>query len=148
MTFDPQDPRRRIGIRLVGLARRWRKALDERLASAGLSDASWAPLIHLHELGDGISQSELAAAIGLDGSSLVRLLDLLIEQGLIERRPHASDRRVKLVQLTAAGRKTVVSIRKRLGSIERELLCDLRPSDAQAMLRAFDSIEARITALN
>lgn len=148
MTFDPQDTRRRIGIRLVGLARRWRKALDERLASAGLSDASWAPLMHLHELGDGISQSELAAAVGLDGSSLVRLLDLLVEQGLIERRPHASDRRVKLVQLTAAGRKTVLSIRKRLGSVESELLRDVHPDDAQAMLRAFDSIEARIAALN
>lgn len=148
MSFDPQDPRRRIGIRLVGLARRWRKALDERLASAGLSDASWAPLMHLHELGDGISQSELAAAVGLDGSSLVRLLDLLVEQGLIERRPHASDRRVKLVQLTVAGRQTVTSIRKRLGSVESALLCDVHPDDAQTMLRAFDSIEARIAAMN
>ncbi|MGO4611814.1 MarR family transcriptional regulator, partial [Variovorax sp. 2RAF20] len=79
----------RIGIRLVGLARRWRQALDARLSSAGLSDATWAPLIHLHELGGGISQSELAAAVGLDGSSLVRLLDILVEQALIERRPHA-----------------------------------------------------------
>ena len=148
MTFDPQDPRRRIGIRLVGLARRWRKALDERLASVGLSDATWAPLVHLHELGQAISQRELAAAVGLDGSSLVRLLDLLVEQGLIDRRPHASDRRVKLVQLTAAGRRTVTLIRKRLGSIESELLCDMHPDDAQTMLRAFDSIETRIAAMS
>ncbi len=148
MGINALDPRHRIGIRLVGLARRWRKALDARLSSAGLSDATWAPLIHLHELGDGISQSELATAVGLDGSSLVRLLDLLVEQGLIERRPHASDRRIRLVQLTPAGRRTVASIRKRLGSIEIELLSDVHPDDAQAMLRAFDCIEARIAAVN
>ncbi|MGO4392336.1 MarR family winged helix-turn-helix transcriptional regulator [Variovorax sp. M-6] len=146
MEYDPSELQHRIGIRLVGLARRWRQALDARLSSAGLSDATWAPLIHLHELGGGISQSELAAAVGLDGSSLVRLLDILVEQALIERRPHAVDRRVKLVHLTAAGRRTVASIRKRLRIIESELLADVDDHEAEAMLRAFEKIEARIAA--
>ena len=146
MENAPSELQHRIGIRLVGLARRWRQALDARLSSAGLSDATWAPLIHLHELGGGISQSELAAAVGLDGSSLVRLLDILVEQALIERRPHAVDRRVKLVHLTAAGRRTVASIRKRLRIIESELLADVDDHDAEAMLRALEKIEARIAA--
>ncbi len=140
------DQRRRIGIRLVGLARRWRQALDARLSSAGLSDATWAPLVHLRELGDGISQSQLAAAVGLDGSSLVRLLDILVEQGLIERRPHAGDRRIKLVYLTPDGRRALTSIRKRLVAIEDELLADLDEEDASALLLAFEKIDARIAA--
>lgn len=142
------DPKRRVGIRLVGLARRWRQALDARLSTQGLSDAAWTPLVHLHRLGDGISQSELAAAVGLDGSSLVRLLDMLVAQGLIERQPHATDRRVKLIFLTAAGRRTVTSIRKRLTVIEDALLADLDDAGAQALLQAFDRIEARIAALD
>ena len=137
---------RRIGIRLVGLARRWRQALDARLSSAGLSDATWAPLVHLHSLGDGISQSQLAASVGLDGSSLVRLLDILVEQALIERRPDASDRRVKLVHLTPAGRRAVTAIRKRLVAIEDELLADLSDEEARTLLLAFEKIEARIAA--
>jgi len=146
MTNESDDLHQRIGIRLVGLARRWRQALDARLSSVGLSDATWAPLMHLHERGGGISQSDLAAAVGLDGSSLVRLLDILVEQALIERRPHAVDRRVKLVHLTPAGRRTAASIRKRLQAIESELLADVDDQDAQAMLRAFERIEARIAA--
>ncbi|MBS0469189.1 MAG: MarR family transcriptional regulator [Proteobacteria bacterium] len=55
----------------------------------GLSDAAWTPLVHLHRLGDGISQTDMAAAEGLDGSSLVRLPDMLVAQGLIERQAHA-----------------------------------------------------------
>ena len=142
------DPRHRIGIRLVGLARRWRQALDARLYASGLSDATWAPLMHLHELGsdNDVSQSALAAAVGLDGSSLVRLLDILVERGLIERRPHPEDRRVKLVHLTPAGRRTVATLRKQLQAIESELLADIGEQDALAMLRAFERIEARIAA--
>ncbi len=143
------DPRHRIGIRLVGLARRWRQALDARLSASGLSDATWAPLMHLHELGsdNDVSQSALAAAVGLDGSSLVRLLDILVERGLIERRPHPEDRRVKLVHLTPAGRRTVAALRKQLQTIESELLADIGEQDAQTLLRAFERIEARIAAL-
>lgn len=142
------DPRYRIGIRLVGLARRWRQALDARLSASGLSDATWAPLMHLHELGsdNDVSQSALAAAVGLDGSSLVRLLDILVERGLIERRPHPEDRRVKLVHLTPAGRRTVASLRKQLQAIESELLADIGEHDAHTLLRAFERIEARIAA--
>ena len=146
MAASTPDIRHRIGIRLVGLARRWRQALDSRLSSLGLSDATWAPLVHLHELGGGISQSQLAAAVGLDGSSLVRLLDILVEQGLIERRPHDVDRRVKQVHLTPAARRAVGSTRRRLVAIETELLADLGEQEARVLLQAFDKIEARIAA--
>ena len=146
MPIRSQEHHRRIGIRLVGLARRWRLALDARLSSAGLSDATWSALVHLHELGDGISQSQLAAAAGLDGSSLVRLLDILVGQELVERRPHASDRRVKLLYLTQAGRRAVSSIRKRLVAIEDDLLADIDDEEARVLLRAFEKIETRIAA--
>ncbi|MBB3180862.1 MarR family winged helix-turn-helix transcriptional regulator [Variovorax sp. Sphag1AA] len=148
MATKSPEHHRRIGIRLVGLARRWRQALDARLSSAGLSDATWSALVHLHELGDGISQSQLAAAAGLDGSSLVRLLDILVDQQLVERRPHPSDRRVKLLHLTQAGRRALASIRKRLAAIEDELLADIDDEEAGVLLRAFEKIEARIAASN
>ena len=142
----PVSPKRLLGVRLVGLARRWRKLLDSRLAAEGLSDAVWTPLVHLHRQGDGMSQTKLAAAVGLDGSSLVRLLDALVAQGLVERQAHASDRRGKRGHLTPAGRRTAASIRKRLAAIEDELLADLDDPTAQALLQAFAQIEARIAA--
>lgn len=147
-TLHPSSPapKRLLGVRLVGLGRRWRKVLDTRLATEGLSDAVWTPLVHLLRLGDGISQTELAAAVGLDGSSLVRLLDTLVAQGLIERLPHPSDRRIKLVHLTHAGKRTANAIRKRIMTIEDELLADLDDAAAEALLRSFDQIDARIAA--
>lgn len=144
---EHSTPPHQFGMHLVGLARRWRQALDARLSSEGLSDAAWAPLIHLQRLGDGVSQSELAAAVGLDGSSLVRLLDLLVEQGLVERQPHPSDRRIKRVCLTPIGRRTVTSIQQRLCVVEDELMADLDPDTTRTLLHAFEKIDARIAAM-
>lgn len=145
---DSQSAKRRIGFQLVGLGRRWRQTLDTRLAQQGLSDAVWTSLVHLHRLGDGISQSELAASVGIEGSSLVRLLDTLVAQELVERHPHASDRRVKQLYLTAAGRSTVGTIRTHLEQIEDALLADLDEQEAAALLRGLEKINHGIQRLH
>lgn len=136
--------RRRFGIQLVGLARRWRRALDHRLAAIGLSDASWAPLVHLAERGDGLCQKELALAVGIDDSTLVRLIDLLAERGLVERRACTRDRRLKLLHLTPAGRAAVADIRIKLARIEDQLLEDLSDADIDTVMSAFARIDSRI----
>ncbi|WP_410859550.1 MarR family winged helix-turn-helix transcriptional regulator, partial [Paraburkholderia sp. SIMBA_054] len=56
-----------------------------------MTDATWVPLVHLHQTGGGLTQKELAALVGIDGSSLVRLLDILCRQGLAERRVDERD---------------------------------------------------------
>ncbi|HWU60537.1 MAG TPA: MarR family transcriptional regulator [Ensifer sp.] len=145
---NPSDlPRARFGIRFSMLARRWRRALDEYLVASGLSDATWVPLMHLHELGDGVTQKQLAARVGLDGSSLVRLLDILSRQGLVERRIDLADARARLVFLTDAGRARVADIRRALSEAEAEMLQDISDAELAAMLQHFASIENRLQAL-
>lgn len=147
MTTAPTSPRARFGVRFSLLARRWRRALDARLAEAGLSDATWVPLVHLQESGGGMTQKELAALVGIDGSSLVRLLDILCRQGLVERRVDASDGRARLVHLTATGKIRVAEIRRELAKGEAEMLADLSDSDIAGMLRHFERIEQRLQTL-
>lgn len=129
------------------LARRWRRALDERLAETGLSDATWAPLVHLQETGGGITQKELAALVGIDGSSLVRLLDILCRQGFAERRVDESDSRARLIYLTESGEQRVAAIRRELAKGEEEMLADISDADIASMLEHFDRIEERLTAM-
>ncbi|KAB2654690.1 MarR family transcriptional regulator [Brucella tritici] len=140
-------PRSQFGIRFSLLARRWRRALDIRLAEAGLTDATWVPLVHLHQTGGGVTQKELAALVGIDGSSLVRLLDILCRQGLAERRVDERDSRARLVHLTAQGEKRVAEIRQELAKGEKEMLADLSDDDIATMLRSFDSIEHRLSQI-
>lgn len=146
MHNNPSSPRFRFGIRFSLLARRWRHAIDAHLAAAGLTDATWVPLIHLQETGGGITQKELALLVGVDGSSLVRVLDILARQGLVERRPDASDGRARLIHLTDLGRQRVAEIRRTLAAGEDELLADLSDAEIAAMLGHFDRIEQRLAS--
>lgn len=150
MSQSPESAsaKRQIGFHLVGVGRRWRQTLDARLAQQGLSDAVWTSLMHLHRLGNGISQSELAASVGIEGSSLVRLLDTLVAQGLVERQPHATDRRIKQLYLTEAGSHSVSTIRLHLERIEEALLADLDEAEAAALLRGLEKINQGIQRLN
>lgn len=148
MTSAPDSPRARFGVRFSLLARRWRRALDAHLAASGLSDATWVPLVHLQESGGGITQKELAALVGIDGSSLVRLLDILSRQELIERRIDSADARARHVYLTDAGRKRVAEIRRALSEAEAVLLKDISDADIASMLGHFALIEARLQTVD
>ncbi|ANT60611.1 hypothetical protein AYJ57_09680 [Salipiger sp. CCB-MM3] len=136
-------PRDRFGFAFVSLARRWHRVVDMRLAEAGLTDATWRPLIHLAEGGDGISQRELAARISLDTSTLVRLLDLLVERGFIERRVDPNDRRARRIHLTEDGRRELSRIRAMLLQAEHDLLSGIGEDELANMLGSFARITAR-----
>jgi MarR family transcriptional regulator, transcriptional regulator for hemolysin len=116
-----QITRSNLLFRLALLTRSWRHVLDSEFQSHGLTDATWRPLLHLHSLGDGVRQKDLAASIGIEGPSLVRLLDTLSTKGLIRRREDSTDRRAKLLFLTPEGQLLTDRIQKTVMSLENEL---------------------------
>lgn len=144
------DLRRDFGFRLVLLARHWRQAIDHELFCAGLSDATWRPLVYLHRLGDGVRQKDLAAAMGLDGSSVVRLLDILTKRGLVIRTEDPSDGRVKRLSLSDEGRTTLAEVHRLLRDAEERFLTDCTDQDIATMMTAMAQIEHRLeeSALN
>ncbi|WP_028095181.1 MarR family winged helix-turn-helix transcriptional regulator [Pseudodonghicola xiamenensis] len=140
-------PRDRFGFLFVTQARRWRRVIDHELAKVGLTDATWTPLVHLKEGGDDISQTELAMRVGLDGSSLVRLLDLLEGKGFIERRVDSNDRRARRILLSPAGEAEVARIRAQLLRVERMLLADLDDAQIAAIVQGFEGIDRQTEAV-
>lgn len=144
--MDTLSPlRSRFGIKFSLLARRWRRAIDAHLTASGLTDATWVPLVHLKQTGGGITQKELAALVGVDGSSLVRVLDILAREGLIERRRDKSDGRANLISLTPEGEDRVGEIRRELARVESVMLSELSDHDIAAMLAHFETIERRMS---
>lgn len=139
--------RARFGVRFSLLARRWRRVLDVRLAEVGLTGTSWVPLVHLEETGGGLTQKELALLVGVDGSSLVRVLDILERDGLIERRRDEHDGRARRLYLTVEGTRRVAEIRQSLTASEEAMLVDMSDSDIAQMLEFCARIDARLNAL-
>jgi MarR family transcriptional regulator for hemolysin len=132
-----------FGFELAVASRRWRKRLDEALAEFGLTDATWRPLLHLGRLGDGARQNDLARSLGIEGPSLVRLLDRLEAAALIERREDAADRRAKTLHLTAEGRALLGRLQAVVRDAWRAITADIDPSELETCGRVLAQLAAR-----
>lgn len=131
-----------IGLKLARLPRLWRAILDKRLAPLGLTQTRWVTLYHLAHLGDGQAQCDLARAIGVEAPSLVRTLDQLAEQGLIERRPCGQDRRTKRVFLTDKATPLLNRIDTIVADARREMLEGMSDDDIAQLDGLLSRIES------
>jgi MarR family transcriptional regulator for hemolysin len=113
------------------LARLWRRALDVELQPLGLTEATWLALLHIARSKEAPRQKDLAVSLGLDSSSVVRLLDLLEQAAYIERQEGA-DRRAKTIALTASGKSVVAQVEKVATEARRRLLKGIPDAELEA----------------
>jgi MarR family transcriptional regulator for hemolysin len=137
-----------FGFRVSRIARRIRQAVDAELGAFGLTEATWRPLAYVGRLGAGVRQKELATALGIEGPSLVRLLDNLERRGLIERREDENDRRARGIHLTPAGRELAIRVAKIGTELQRRLLAELPLADLATCHRIFDHVEQKLDERN
>ena len=133
-----------FGFQISRIARRLRQAVDTELRAYGLTEATWRPLVYVARLGAGVRQKELAIALGIEGPSLVRLLDGLERRGLIERREDESDRRARGIYLTDAGHDLAVRVAKVGTEIQLRLLSRVPPQDLEICQRVLAQIEHQL----
>lgn len=122
------------------------KAMADKVASQySLSQATALPVLILGRLGaDGVRPGVLAEALGLEASSLVRVIDLLIENGLVERREDPQDRRAKILQLTEDGKTRAAQMEAALIPFRRDLFAEFEQADIDACLRVLTGLQSRI----
>src|SRR5205823_12041372 len=117
---DQSVSREYLGRRLALTAKAMREDFDTALSAVGGSLSTWIVLRHAQS-GTGFSQRELAAALAIEGSTLVRHLDRLEAAGLIERKRDPVDRRVTRVTVTAEGQRHLQAMTEVADRSEREV---------------------------
>src|ERR1700712_2241469 len=132
---------------LVVCGRGWRRAPNIMLTDHNLSDATAAPLIMLLRHGDLIPQGVLAERVGVEGPTLVRVLDGLESDGLICRLPDEADRRIKLVQLTDEGTRVAERCERCAAELREIMLGDIEPKQMLAALEVMRIIAGKAAAL-
>jgi len=80
--------------------------------------------------------------------SLVRLLDRLVEQGLLERRHDPKDRRANRLHLTAKGRELVDDLDGLSSTILSDVLRDVSDDAIETSLVTLRNIKERIKTLS
>jgi MarR family transcriptional regulator, transcriptional regulator for hemolysin len=133
-----------LGFLLHDVARLLRKRFEQRARGLGLTRSQWQTLANLNRC-EGIHQSRLAEILEIEPITLVRILDRLEERGLIERRAHPTDRRVRLLYLREAARPLIAAM-QRIGDATRgEALAGLPEADRDELMRMLAAMKANLS---
>lgn len=131
---------------ILAVARLWRRAADQVLDDCGLSHALAMPLLVLSRLGDHVRQGVIAERLGIEGPSLVRIVDLLVADGLVTRAGDPGDRRAKIISLTDSGLTSVAEIERILGAMRLDLLADISDAELEVVVDVLGRLETKLLA--
>lgn len=150
MSVDPVLLRQTYTHALLLAGRQWRRVADSAVQPHGISDATALPLLLIGRMAGEPRQNALAEAVGIEGPSLVRLLDQLCAAGLVLRKEDPTDRRAKVLSLTPAGRRVVATMEADLARLRAAVFAGVSEADLEASLRVFRAVQryARETGLS
>ncbi len=118
-------------------------AFSRRSQEIGESPGRFATLT-LIARNPGISQTELSHANGRDKSSLTPVVEELVRRGLVERKRMRADRRTYRLNVTPAGKRTLVLLTRCARRHERELDSIIGARDRKRFLQILKKIAAEI----
>lgn len=136
---------RSLGFLLRDTSRLMRRRFVQRAKEAGLNLNRSEALVLVHvSQSPGTSQTRLANALDIETISVVRLIDTLQDAGLIERRPHPTDRRIRTLWLTPAAEAALTQIQAIAGFVDAQALTDLSEKEHQKLLYLLDTIRSNL----
>lgn len=137
--------RRTLGFLLRESSRLMRRRFIYHLKRAGLGlNRSEASLLMRVFYEPGINQVGVANLLDLETISVVRLVDSLEAAGLLQRRPHATDRRVRTLWLTAAGDVAASEIQAITKIVHREALAGLTGAEREHVLDVLMALRSNL----
>ena len=137
---------RNFGFLVHDVSRLIKRRFDRRARQTGLPITRRQAAVMLYiDRNEGVSQSEVATWLDLEPIALVRMLDKLHEEGLVERRAHPTDRRVRTLWLTPAARTVVTQILAINKAIREEAFAGMPAHARDTVIDILDGIKGNLT---
>jgi DNA-binding MarR family transcriptional regulator len=115
--------------------RRLRESFDVTLPRFDL-------MAQLYRAPQSMTLGELSQRMMVSNGNVTGLVDRLVEQGLVSRRPSPKDRRAQLVSLTAQGRRFFAAMARANGDWIGEMFADLSGDDIELLMRLLAKTKA------
>ncbi|XHR28795.1 MAG: MarR family winged helix-turn-helix transcriptional regulator [Chthoniobacteraceae bacterium] len=138
--------RAHFGRVVISISRLWRRLADQALADCGLSQAMALPLLVLTR-NDHVRQGAIADELGLEGPSLVRIIDLLVAEKLITRKEDATDRRAKILSLTEKGRERGLEIERVVDGMRKQFMAKVPKEDLALTVKTLEAVEQTLLGI-
>jgi len=135
-------PLESVGFLLSQLGASVSRRFRNVLTPVGLEPRQFLVLRHVL-LREGWSQQALAETLGIPPSRMVALVDELEGRGILERRPHPTDRRARTLHVTAEGRRLFGEAVTLAVAHERSICEGLDADEREQLLRLLRRVAAR-----
>lgn len=128
--------------RAIGKTHRVVRAWGDRcLAPLDATVTDWILLHHIAQAeAPGLSQTDVARFADMGGPALVRHVDRLEAEGILQRRRDQDDRRVVRLTLTPAGEARRAALGEVMEDCDRRLRDQLDDRETRALERALDTL--------
>jgi MarR family transcriptional regulator for hemolysin len=141
--MSPRPPGQPIGVRVSATAKLLDRAFDDALAAVGGSRPQWLILMALKNH-PGANQRELAEVVGIRGATLTHHLNALEDGGLLSRRRDPANRRVHVVELSAAGEAAFTRMLGTVVDFDRRLRTGLTRTQITQLDQLLAQLEANV----
>lgn len=138
-------PRESFGYLLRETSRRLDRAISRSLGTFGLTVSQYHLLRELWEV-EGLSVRELSWRVNITEPSTLKSVNLMAEQRLVVVRIDSTDRRKRLVFLTAKGLRLRNPVLDEVARVSLDAYTHVDRADMHAALRVFRAIELRLEA--
>jgi MarR family transcriptional regulator, transcriptional regulator for hemolysin len=143
---DPAILQPNVGAMVHDVARLIRRHFERRARQTGLALTRHQARTLLYiARAEGLSQAAAATMLDIEPIALVRLLDRLHEEGLVDRRPHPTDRRVRTLWLTPAGWRVIDRVLAINTEIREEACAGLGPAARELLIATLGHMQNNLT---
>ena len=142
---DPAALQPNIGATLHDVARMFRRRFERRARQTGLpvTRQQARALLYIAR-NEGLSQAAVATMLDIEPIALVRVLDRLHEEGLVERHPHPTDRRVRTLWLTPLAWSVIDRVLALNAEIREEACAGLSPAARDMLMGALGLMKGNL----
>jgi MarR family transcriptional regulator, transcriptional regulator for hemolysin len=137
------QPQRTLGFLIHDVARLLRKRFEQRARDLGLTRSQWQVLAWLSQH-EGIHQNGLAELIEIEPITLARIVDRLAAPGLVERRPHPRDRRIRLLHTLPAAHGVLEQMWAIAAATREEALSAVPAGERERLMELLLSIKSNL----
>lgn len=140
------DRLRNFGFLLTEVSRRYVLRFEARAREIPLTLLQCKALVRL-EKNEGVSQARLAELAEVDAMSMVRILDRMEADGLLERRPDPADRRARCLYLTTKARPLLDEIWRLSEAIRAETFCGISKAEREVCMSLLERLHENLSGL-
>ena len=141
--MDNNNPDVNLGFLIADISRLMRARFNVTAQKFGLTLAQGRVLAYLGR-NEGISQVALSAILDVQPITLLRQIDRLEKAGLLERRPHPTDRRAQQLYLTPLSQPLLDKMFEVHKDVHGQVMAGLDEDERSRLITALAKIRANL----